>query len=157
MHYFVFILATFFSIANAKIQTEKVLVVSEIECHINGVSLMKETFTEDLPINIYVKSDGSDFWGVGDVAFNYPHPAFTNLRVFNPQNISMKLPYKYAFNFSTMIKVADGVYWGDESSIIYINSFEDFSPIFNYGTVRFGPEDKNICRTKTVISPAITK
>lgn len=152
MYFFLFFVAGL-SFTNAKVQTETVSVICEIECNIDGVLLKKETFTDTIPIKIYVNSDGSDFWGVGDVAFNYQHPAFTTMRIFNPQKISMKLPYKYAFDFSTMIKVAPGVHWGDQSSIIYVNSFQDFSPIYNSGTVRFGEDDENFCRTNTLISP----
>lgn len=145
-------LAFIFAPAQAQnIYVEKVNLQTTIECFIKGQNFGRKSYEAFIDVEIF--EGRGDLDGSGLKVHDYPHPVETQIRIFNPQRITIKYPSKYALRFTTFAKAYTGAMWGEESSIIYFDSFKNFSPIAQNGRIRLSKDEKDYCDFQAILLP----
>jgi hypothetical protein len=154
--FIVFQAAFLFTIFCFADSTATVRVQTNLECTVGGQDLGMKHYDVNLPVKVYEKDDGS-LWGTGHFDFDYAHPSSTQIFVFDTKNLSVgkNYPAKYAMNFSTFVAVYTGASWGVESSLIYFDSFDNFSAISQIGTIYTSEDKKDYCSIEAIMSPVL--
>ena len=147
--YFLFCLFAICITQASQVTTEKVLIQNEIRCFIDGKDLGKQHFNSQVEVKIY--DNGTEFWGTGEQKNEYPYPVKTHIMVYDLKDDSIK--YKYAMDFSIMAKAYTGAFWGEGSSIVFFDSFRNFSPIKHHGSIEVSQDKKDYCNFETVMLP----
>lgn len=128
------------------------MVRTQIECFVEGASLGSRLYEEK--IEVVVNRSEYGLWGSGQKSYDYSQETVTSVEVFNPSLLPFNYPAQYSMRFTTSVAIYTGALFGMESSIIYFDSFRNFSPVAQAGVISISEDGHDVCHFNAVMFPA---